>query len=148
MSTQYIQQLTIHSKIPVYCNCEGAIKRVCDIPTYHLWTKTKHNYILKLFLPYNGPASIKANYHHIKAHQDDLVNLEQLSHPAQLYCECDYAAKSHLLSHLDNPQDQLLPNEPLATTIQGNKVTTNTGQAIRHHIGEQLVQQFSGIRKF
>mmetsp|Transcript_22503 Transcript_22503/g.47389 ORF Transcript_22503/g.47389 Transcript_22503/m.47389 type:complete len:406 (-) Transcript_22503:243-1460(-) len=131
----------LHCSVPVYCDCEGAIKRIRSIPTYLIPTNAKHAKILKLFLSYQGPSTITPEKHHIKAHQDDLTNFERLSWLAQLNCECDYNAKSHLLANLENPRDRLLPNELVAITIQGSNLTADTG-TIRFHIGKQLARQF------
>ncbi len=70
-----------------------------------------------------------------------MVAYTQLARPAQLNCECDTLAKSYLLGHLDNPQSQRLPREPISISIATQRVTTDTGTLVRFHIGKQLARR-------
>lgn len=131
----------LHGVVPVYCNCQGAIRRIQDIPQSRLPTKTKHADILKMILLHSSSSTVTPDYRHISAHQDTSLPLEALLRPAQLNCECDYRAKEHLLGHLENPPNRILPREPLAIMVTKQKVTTDSGMIVRYHIGKQLAQQ-------
>jgi hypothetical protein len=69
----------------------------------------------------------------VKAHQDDWLDWAKLSWPAQLNCACDIKAKTRIqMADLNNlPPQRPFPLEPLTFYVGREKMTTDSGAAIR-----------------
>ncbi len=125
----------------VYCDCLGAINKVTLLRQQRIPTRTKHSDILKLVAAAKAALEIDIKYSHGAGRQDSLLDYYTRPRSAQLNCECDYAAKQHLLLHLSNPRDSLLPKEATAIIINDTKVAPDSADTVRFHIGRQLARQ-------
>jgi len=83
-----------HMKI--YSDCLGALGWIAELPPYRIPTRCWHSDILKTILVNCGGLSFHREYIHVKAHQDDRMQWEELSQEAQLNAACNAGAKAKL----------------------------------------------------
>ncbi len=89
--------------------------------------------ILKNILINSSSLSFRVEFHHIKAHQDDLRDFSILSWPAQLNCAVDAGAKRSLQNAYVTPPAscQCFPLEPIICYLGKEKVTSDAGEAVQ-----------------
>ena len=82
--------------------------------------------------------------HHVRAHQDDVIDRKDLPLPAQLNCHCDDTAKGALTEGIlmGKVKTAKLPLESCMLLIDGEKQTTDVRQSLRYHIGRKAARQF------
>ena len=90
-----------------------------------------------MFLVNCGQLTFSRKYCHVKAHQDDKVKWEELSHKAQLNVACNAGAKVMIWKQdlVDLPQQKAFPLEPVCMFVDGNKMMSGTGPHIRYATG-------------
>lgn len=73
--------------------------------------------------------SFKRFFSHVKAHQDDYLDFDEMEPEAQLNSGCDYAAKQCIVTSVTQeiPQQQAFPLEPASIFIDGHKITMESG---------------------
>lgn len=77
--------------------------------------------------------SFDREFLHVSAHQDDTMDFHQLDRPAQLNCIVDLAAKREIWNAdpLNLPRQRRFPCEPICCFIGKEKMTSDTGPALR-----------------
>jgi hypothetical protein len=128
-------------KVTVYVDCKGALDKVEGLPPGRLPAKCKHSDILKNILVNCANLSFFAVvFEHIEAHQDDRMDFHSLLQPAQLNCAVDAGAKQRLLKAdaMEQPVRQRFPLEPIVCHVGKDKMTMDTGDAIRFWAHRQL----------
>ncbi len=82
------------------------------------------------------------HYSHVKAHQNDLANVAELSRPAQLNCMMDYQAKKALwdLQPTELPKNWPLPGKALSVFFGGVKITINGMEELQYQVHKRLAQ--------
>jgi hypothetical protein len=130
----------LSGSIEVVSDCLGALKQVTDLPPYRIPLCCKHSNILKNILVNCRGLSFTTYYSHVKAHQDDLVSFANLSQKAQLNCICNHTAKQQIaLDGLDSPVlGRMFLLEPIGIFVDGEKMTSDTGEQIRFWAHRQL----------
>ncbi len=80
----------------------------------------------------------------MKVHQDNLVSFENLSQKAQLNCICNHTEKQQIaLDGTDSPVlGRMFPLEPIGIFVNGEKMTSDTGEQIRFWAHRQLAQSY------
>ncbi len=80
----------------------------------------------------------------MKAHHDDKVKWEELSHDAQLNAACNAGAKAMIQRQdiTDLPQQEAFLLKPICMFVEGKKMTSDTGPHIRYAAGQQVVRLF------
>ena len=80
----------------------------------------------------------------MKAHQDDSTLFTNLSRKAQLNCICDHTTKQRIA--IDGPRNGtfgcMFPLEPIGMFIQGEKLTSNTGELLQFWAHRQLSRMY------
>jgi hypothetical protein len=84
------------SHVKIYSDCLGALGQIAELPPYCIPTRCWHSDILKTILVNCGGLSFHREYIHVKAHQDDRRQWEELSREAQLNAACNAGAKAKL----------------------------------------------------
>ena len=79
---------TLTGSAHIYSDCLGALSRVETIPPGRIPSRCRYSDILKNIMV-NCSALTFRHFSHVKAHQDDHLNWDQLSRPAQMNCACD-----------------------------------------------------------
>ena len=117
----------------VYSDCLGALHKVENLPPHRIPSKCRHSDILKNIMINCTDLTFTRIFSHVAAHQEDTKKWEALERPAQLNCGCDERAKGELweVNMDDLPTQKQFPLEPLALFVDGGKVTTESGDAIR-----------------
>jgi hypothetical protein len=77
----------------IFSDCLGALNKVENLPPYCIPTRCSHSDILKNIMVHCSDLSFRCLCSHVKAHQDDNIQYEDLTQPAQLNCQIDYHAK-------------------------------------------------------
>ena len=115
--------------VQVYSDCLGALSWVAELPPYQVPSCCRHSDILKMILENCGGLTFSRTYCHVKAHQDDTVKWEELSHEAQLNAACDIGAKAMIRKQdiTDLPPEKPFPLEPICMFVDGIKMTSDTG---------------------
>jgi hypothetical protein len=138
----------------VYCNllgsvevvsdCLGALRRVTDLPPYRILSRCKHSDILKNILVNCRGLSFTTYYSYVKVHQDDSVSFVNLSQKAQLNCICNHTAKQRIaIGRLDSPAPgRMFPLKPIGMFVNGEKMTSDTGEQLRFWAHHQLVRSY------
>jgi hypothetical protein len=89
---------------------------------------------------------ITVDFEHVYGHQDDLLSFEDLPRLAQLNVQMDSLAKRRLVQlheRLPTPRCPLsLAHEGWQCTINGIKITSNSGKAIRQAVFGSKLQAF------
>jgi hypothetical protein len=91
-----------------------------------------------------GGLTFSRKYCHVKAHQDDKVKWEELSHEAQLNAASDADAKAVIRKQdiTDLPPQKPFPLKPICMFVDGKKMTPDTGLHIRYAAGRQVACLF------
>jgi len=131
---------SIHGSVVIVSDCLGALQRVVDLPPYRISSRCKHSDILKNILVNCCRLSFTTHYRHVRAHQDDTKAYENLGRMAQLNCICDHTAKQWIatdgLGHCK--PGSLFPLEPIGMFVQGEKLTSDTGNLLGFWAHRQL----------
>jgi hypothetical protein len=82
----------------------------------------------------------------VRAHQDDSTLFENLSRKAQLNCICDHTAKQWIAIDGSGHRQsgRLFPLEPIGMFIQGEKLTSDTGDLLSFWAHRQLAREYYG----
>ena len=127
-------QPTLRGRVHIYSDCLGALRKVEHLPPHRIPSKCRHSDILKNIMVNCSDLTFQRLFSHVKAHQEDTMEWDQLERESQLNCGCDFAAKDDLTSTDpdDIPAQRQFPLEPVALFIDGHKVTTESGPVIRY----------------
>jgi hypothetical protein len=130
--------------VKIYSNCLGTLGRVAELPPYRIPARCRHSDILKTILATCSGLSFHWEYIHVEAHQDECMQLEELSTAAQLNAACNAGAKAMLRSQdiTDLPWQEAFPQEPICMFVKGTKMTSDTGAHIRYVAGRQVACLF------
>jgi hypothetical protein len=87
--------------------------------------------------------SFKRFFSHVKAHQDDHMDHDEMEREAQLNSACDLAAKRKLVNTVVEgiPTQQPFPLETAAVFIGPQKLTTESGDTVRFSIQYQEARE-------
>ncbi len=113
----------LSGRVKIYSDCLGALGCVAELPLYCVPTQCRHSDILKTILVNCGGLSFHQEYCHVKAHQDDRTQWEDLTQAVQLNAACDAGAKAMLCSQdiTDLPQQEAFPLEPICMFVDGKR---------------------------
>ena len=130
-------------EVKIYSDCLGALDKVEHLPPLRLPAKCKHSDILKNILVNCSRLSFRLRFEHIEAHQDDTTAFNLLSQPAQPNCAVDAGAKRRLLEAdaTGHCGRRRFPLEPIACFVGREKMTTDTGEAIRFWAHRRLARE-------
>jgi hypothetical protein len=130
--------------VEVVSDCLGALRRVSELPPYRIPSRCKHSDILKNILVNCRALSFTIHYLHVKAHQDDSTSFKNLSRKAQLNCICNHTVKQCIAIDGSGScmSGRLFPLEPIEMFIQGEKLTSNTGELLRFWAHRQLAREY------
>ncbi len=134
----------LSGSVEVLSDCLGALRWVTDLPPYRIPLCCKHSDILKNILVNCRGLSFTTYYSHVKVHQDDSVSFANLSQKAQLNCICNHTAKQHIaINGLDSPAPGcMFPLQPTAVFVNGEKMTSDTGEQLRFWAHRQLAGSY------
>jgi hypothetical protein len=82
--------------VKIFSDCLRALGRVAKLPPYRVPTQCQHSDILKTILVNCGGLSFHQEYCHVKAHQGNRTQWEDLTQAAQLNAVWDASAKAML----------------------------------------------------
>ena len=135
---------SLSGRLVVYSDCLGALGRVENLPPYRIPTRCKHSDILKIILVHCRDLSFCVRYEHIEAHQDDHTKWECLTRPAQLNTGCDLQAKNRLYEEdiTSLPRQRPLPLEAITISVDGKKMTSDSGSYVRFAAQRSLARKF------
>jgi hypothetical protein len=141
-----ISQDDLTGAVKIYSDCTGALRTMKNLPTSRVPPSWKHADILKVISVYGTKLSLDRTFHHVKAHQDDDIHWGSLTRESQLNCMCDAAAKRQIFEYQYPTQANCeFPLEPVTLSVEGNKLTSDTGYLLRYHLhkyeAEILFQQ-------
>jgi hypothetical protein len=124
---------TLPGSVQIFSDCLGALNKVEHLPPHRILSRCRHSDILKTIMLNCTKLSFIRRFSHVKAHQDDWLDWNKLSRPAQLNCACDIKAKSKIqTADLANlPPQRPFPMEPLTLYVGNEKMTTDSGATIR-----------------
>jgi hypothetical protein len=127
----------------IYSDCLGALARVANLPPHRIPTQCRHSDILKNILVNCTSLSFTLKYAHVKAHQDDQEEYENLTRPSQLNVHCDGIAKNEIwgFSGKEMPKQRCFPLEPISVWVGKDKMTSDTSKALRFWVHKQLAEQ-------
>ena len=122
----------IHGSVVIVSDCLGALRRVVELPPYRIPSRCKHSDILKNILVNCRSLSFTTHYRHVRAHQDDTKAFKDLGRLAQLNCICDHTAKQRIAADGSGHRQpgSLFPLEPIGMFVQGEKLTSDTGNLL------------------
>ena len=128
--------------VSIYSDCLGALGKVATLPTTRVPCRSKHADILKIIMIHCQNFTFSCRYAHVKAHQDDHAQYENLSRPAQLNCMVDMGAKTVIWKHdkETRPAQAILPLEPVAIIVGKEKLTTDSKEVLRFHAHRQVAK--------
>jgi hypothetical protein len=130
-------------RVAIYSDCLGALARVANLPPHRIPTQCRHSDVLKNILVNCTSLSFTLKYAHVKAHQDDKEEYENLTRPAQLNVHCDGMAKNEIwgFSGKEMPRQRCFPLEPISVWVGKDKMTSDTSKALRFWVHKQLAEQ-------
>jgi hypothetical protein len=140
----------LEGSVQIFSDCLGALDRVEHLPPHRIPSSCRHSDILKTIMLNCTNLTFSRRFSHVKAHQDDWLDWAKLSRPAQLNCACDIEAKARIqtadFSNL--PPQRPFPLEPLTLYVGDEKMTTDSGAAIRfaaHKVEARALYHACGI---
>jgi hypothetical protein len=80
--------------------------------------------------------------HHVKGHQDDYNNLNQLDRWSKLNIEADLIAKNHLQQAASTPSQYTIATEPWSIWMEGEKITKNIKSVVYERLHSSPAQQY------
>ena len=127
----------INGSAEIVSNCLGTLQCITELPPYRILSRRillhcKHSDILNYILVNCRGLSFTVHYRHVRAHQDDSTPFKNLSRKAQLNCICDHTAKQRIAidGSGHHQSGRLFPLEPIGMFIQGEKLTSDTGDLL------------------
>ena len=144
---------SLSGTIHIGCDGESALNH-CFSPAKCL-TSSSSDYDMIIAIRrrlYQYP-NLEWKTHHIKGHQDDHQNFEDLDPWAQLNVQCDRWAKErwHYLEQQHGeslyPPQVAIQNAPWAIRINGNLVNKHLKATLREHCSGSILQQYWEKRK-
>lgn len=117
----------------IISDCLGALQRVTDLPPYRIPSKCRHSDILKKIMVHCSDLSFSRLFSYVRAHQSDKIAFHKLRREAQLNEGCNATAKRELreLDPTRLPAQKCFPLEPISFFIDGEKMTSDTGDWVR-----------------
>jgi hypothetical protein len=103
---------TVH----IFSDCLGALGMVKNLPATRIPTNCSHSDILKNILVNCSSLTFSCCYSHVRAHQDDEEDFQNLTQPSQLNdCAMDYHAKKAIWDTppSEPPRHHTMPLEPV-----------------------------------
>ena len=136
----------INGSAEIVSDCLGALQCITELPPYRIPSRCKHSDILKNILVNCRELSFTVHYQHVRAHQDDSMPFKNLSRKAQLNCICDHTAKQQITidGSGHHQSGRLFPLEPIRMFIQGEKLTSDTGDLLSFWAHRQLAREYYG----
>ncbi len=130
--------------VEIVLDCLGALKQVTSLPPYRIPSRCQHSDILKNLLVNCRNLSFTLYYSHVKVHQDDNKFFKNLSRKAQLNCICDHTAKQQIVINGEEGPTTggMFPLKPIGVFIEGEKLTSETGDQLRFWAHLQLARIF------
>jgi hypothetical protein len=136
----------INGSAEIVSDCLGTLQRITELPPYRIPPRCKHSDILKNILVNCRALSFTVHYQHVRAHQDYSTSFKNLSRKAQLNCICNHTAKQRIAidgsGHCQS--GSLFPLEPIGMFIQGEELTSNTGNLLSFWAHRQLAREYYG----
>jgi hypothetical protein len=118
--------------VHIFSDCLSVLNKVEHLPPNRIPSRCKHLDVLKNIMTNCSALTFHCIFSHVKAHQDDLKDCEQLNHIEQLNCGCN--AKAQLKNRETDPNNlpaqRPFPLEPITLFIGGSKVTMELGPLI------------------
>ena len=129
-------------KADIYSDCLGAVGRVKGLPTKRIPSRCRHSDILKNIMLAKGKLSFECSFHHVRAHQDDHRNFNDLPRPAQLNCIADSLAKQAIRElRVDSLLHQeSFPLEPVVVYAGRSKMLSDSSKSIRFWAHRKLAR--------
>ncbi len=134
----------MRGSVHIYLDCLGALDKVVkNLPPSCIPSGLSHLDVLKNILVNCSNLSFARFYSHVKAHQDDTIAYQDLTHPAQLNVNMDSHAKQALwdLHATWLPTQQVFPLKPVCVFADSTKITADTGQATRFWAHRRLARE-------
>ena len=133
----------LQGEVHIYSDCLGALDKVENLPPGRIPSKCRHSDVLKNIMIHCADLTFTRIFSHVKAHQEDNAEWNSLKRQSQLNCGCDEAAKNKVTTTDpdDLPPQKQFPLEPLALFIDGFKVTSESGPAIRYAAHKQEAKE-------
>ena len=152
-------QPDIQGYVTIFSDCLGALNKVAHLPWDRIPSKSSHSDVLKNIMTNCSSITFSLHYCHVKAHQDDDIDFNLLSIPAQLNCRMDAKAKQAILDlDKDNlPRQENFPLEPVAVYAGEEKLTSSTSAHLHfwtyretarsafHELGVLFANQFDEV---
>jgi hypothetical protein len=128
--------------VHIFSDCMGDLGMVKNLPPTRIPTKCSHSEILKNILVNCDSLTFSWCYSHVRAHQDDKEDFQNLARPSQLNCAIDYHYKKAIwyTSPSEPPQQRAMPFEPICIFHEGVKITANMGDYIRYITHKKLAK--------
>jgi hypothetical protein len=124
--------------VKIYSDCIGALRTMQNLPATRIPPTWHHSDILKVITTNCHTYPFHRSFPHVRAHQDDVANWEDLDRTSQLNCACDAAAKRRIYEfQATAATNNRFPLEPVALDISGYKLTSDTAQHLRYHAHQQ-----------
>jgi len=135
--------------VSIHSDCLGAIGMVEHVPSSRIPTRCKHADILKTIMVNCQMFPFSIQFHHVRAHQDEVVPFHQLNRPAQLNCLMDAKAKAALMrwARKEVPPQQPFPLEPITVYAGQDKITGDCGDIVSYWAHRQLARKVLAARK-
>ena len=114
-----------------------------NLPPHRISTQCRHSDILKNILVNCTSLSFTFKYVHVKAHQDDEEEYENMARPAQLNAQCDGMAKREIwgCSGKKTPKQRYFPLEGIPVWVGKDKMTSDMSNALQFWVHRQLTEQ-------
>eukprot|EP00956_Cyclotella_meneghiniana_P027277 scaffold60862_cov41-Cyclotella_meneghiniana.AAC.7 len=131
----------IGGQVEIYSDCLGALYKVEHLLPGKIPSRCRHSDILKNIMLHCNSLSFKRLFSHVKAHQDDHDDYENLERPAQLNSGCDYGAKDKLMRMAleEIPNQQPFPLEAISAFVDNHKLTTESSKQAKAVFEERKV---------
>ncbi len=128
------------------CDNKGALFQA-SLKRRRVRNNSKHANLLRNLRYLKNKYHFEVEYHHVKAHQDDIYAYDDLPLIQQLNVICDNLAKQAVQASLlsTTPRaslDQILPNEQAVLVINGRKQTTDVAVDLRFQLGRTEARRF------
>ena len=125
----------LEGSVHIYSDCLGALRSVVSLPSDRIPSNTPHSDILKMIMIHCSDYTFLRRFSHVSAHQLDHLSWHQLTRAEQLNEFCDGQAKQEIWSHdaSDAPVETSFPLEPLTIHVDGEKMTSGSGDLLQYH---------------
>lgn len=119
--------------VDIYSNCKTALWTIENLLLTMIPSRFRHANILKLILIHCKDEAAMRMYTHVRAHQDDIKDYDDLSRPSQLNCKMDAIAKQSIWDWEQYGKQNVkrkLPLEALTIQVGKDKVTSHAGNLV------------------